>query len=237
MFAYRPVALYTATVSTAHQFQRARRPEHKEQRREAILAAARELAEERSVREISLGDIARHVGLAKSNLLRYFESREELFLRLLIREWETWRLAATERLRSGEATPSQVAHTVAHTLAERPLFCDLITEMAAVLERNVSVTTVQAFKADSLDKVDLLGEVVAERLPALSAADGRETIAAALIITAGLWPIANPAPHVGAMFAEIPELTRAHVNFEERLQELLTALITGFLHPDAPNRR
>jgi hypothetical protein len=49
-----------------------------------------------------------------------------------------------------------------------------------------------------------------------------------LIITAGLWPIANPAPHVSAMYAAIPELTRAHVDFEQRLEQLLKALIAGF---------
>src|SRR3954468_22592216 len=95
-------------------YQRARSPEHKEQRREAILAAARELAAERSVRAVSLGDIARAVALAKSNLLRYFESREEIFLTLLRREWQGWRDAAA-------ATPD--AAGLAHTLAERPLFC------------------------------------------------------------------------------------------------------------------
>ncbi|MDX6524592.1 MAG: hypothetical protein QOI43_103, partial [Gaiellales bacterium] len=60
-------------------YQRARSAEHKEERREAILAAARELAAERSVREVSLGDIARRVGLAKSNVLRYYETREEVY--------------------------------------------------------------------------------------------------------------------------------------------------------------
>jgi hypothetical protein len=35
------------------------------------------------------------------------------------------------------------------------------------------------------------------------------------------------------MFAELPELTRAHVDFEPRLKELLKALITGFLHGDS----
>jgi hypothetical protein len=60
----------------------------------------------------------------------------------------------------------------------------------------------------------------------------RETIAAALIITAGLWPIANPAPHVTAMYAEDRALTRAHVDFEDRLQHLLSALITGFLNTE-----
>ena len=83
-------------------YQRARRPEQKEERREAILAAARALASERSVRAVSLGDIAREVGLAKSNVLRYFESREEVFLTLLLREWEAWREAgAPGRRRPG----------------------------------------------------------------------------------------------------------------------------------------
>lgn len=217
-------------MSAVPRFQRARSPEHKQERREAILAAAHDLAGEHPVREISLGDIARRIGLAKSNLLRYFESREDVFLQLLLREWEDWREDTAQQLASRPATPESVAATVAHTLAGRPRFCDLVSEMASVLERNVTVSTVRAFKAETLDKVDDLGAVVSERLPNLNTADGRETIAAALIITAGLWPIANPAPHVSAMYADIPELTRAHVDFEERLRHLLTTLITGFLH-------
>ncbi len=224
-------------MATTYEFQRARRPEHKEERREAILAAARELAGERPVREISLGDIARRVGLAKSNLLRYFESREDVFLRLLLREWESWRVSLTTRLRSGGATADDVAATIARTIAERPLFCDLISEMSAVLERNVSVATVQAFKSQSLDKVDDLGAVVTERIPDLDSPHGRETIAAALIITAGLWPIANPAPHVTAMYAEDPALTRAHLDFEDHLRQLLSALITGFLNTQTTKPR
>jgi AcrR family transcriptional regulator len=224
-------------VATTYEFRRARRPEHKEERREAILAAARELAGERPVREVSLGDIARRVGLAKSNVLRYFESREDIFLRMLLREWESWRTALTERLRSGGATADDVATTIARTIAERPLFCDLISEMSAVLERNVSVATVQAFKSQSLDKVDDLGAVVAERVPGLDGPHARETIAAALVITAGLWPIANPAPRVFAMFAEDPALTRTHVDFEDHLQHLVSALITGFLNTATPKPR
>lgn len=218
-------------------FQRARRPEHKDERREAILAAARELAVERPVREVSLGDIARRVGLAKSNLLRYFEYREDIFLHLLLREWESWRVNLTVRLRSGRTTANSVARTISRTITERPLFCDLVSEMSAVLERNVSVGAVQAFKSESLDKVDDLGAVVAERMPGLQDEYGRETIAAALIITAGLWPIANPAPHVTAVFAEKPELNRAHIDFEERLQQLLTTLVTGFLNTETAKPR
>src|SRR5690349_2886626 len=119
-------------------YQRARRPEQKEERRATILAAARHLAEQRSVREVSLGDIAREVDLAKSNLLRYFESREEIFLTLLAREWAAWCEAAAA------TTPD--ADGLARTLAERRLFCDLLGEQTAVLERNVSADAVRTFR-------------------------------------------------------------------------------------------
>jgi AcrR family transcriptional regulator len=224
-------------VEVTHPYQRARRPEHKDERREAILAASRELAAKRPVREISLGDVARQVGLAKSNLLRYFESREDIFLRLLLREWESWRVNLTMQLAASPTTANSVATTIARTIAEHPLFCDLISEMSAVLERNVSVGAVQAFKSQSLDKVDDLGTVVAQRMPGLPKEYGRETIAGALIITAGLWPIANPAPHIAAAFAQNPALIRAHIDFEERLQQLLSALITGFLNTDTVKPR
>jgi AcrR family transcriptional regulator len=216
-------------VSAVPEYQRARRPEHKEERREAILAAARALAAERAVREVSLGDIARRVGLAKSNLLRYFESREEIFLQLLVREWDAWRVDAAGQLGNRPRAPDKVAAVLAHTLAERPLFCDLMSELASVLERNVSASTVRAFKAKSLDMVDDIGAVVAARVPQLAPADAREVVAAALVFTAGLWPMANPASHVSEMYADVPELTRAHVDFEVRLRRLLATLITGFL--------
>src|ERR1700754_2367874 len=105
-------------------YQRARRPEQKEERRAAILDAARELAADRAVRDITLTDIAAHVGMAKSAVLRYFETREEVYLHLLAEEWEDYVVAATKRLRRSAPTPAGVAKAIAKTYAERPLFCD-----------------------------------------------------------------------------------------------------------------
>jgi AcrR family transcriptional regulator len=197
-------------------YQRARRPEQKAQRRETILAAARGLASQRSVREVSLGEIAREVDLAKSNLLRYFESRVEIFLTLLTREWRGWREAAGE-------TPD--AAGLARTLAERPLFCDLLGEQSAVLERNVSAEAVRAFRAASIDLVRGLAADVAA-VTDLREGDAFEVVAAALLIAAGLYPLTNPAPHIVAIYAAEPGLLQPE--FEGRLRTLLAALIAGF---------
>jgi AcrR family transcriptional regulator len=202
--------------SIAMAYQRARSPEHKEERREAILAAAHELARESSVRDVSLGDIARRVGLAKSNLLRYCESREAVFLPLLEREWEAWRRAAA-------AEPD--APGLARTLAERPFFCDLLGEQSAVLEHNVSGETVRAFRAASIDLVRGLAADVASTT-GLADADAFEVVAAALLIAAGLYPLTNPAPHVVEIYAESPGLLQP--DFEGRLRGLLETLIAGY---------
>ena len=40
--------------------------------------------------EITLNELSRRVGLAKSNVLRYFESREAVLLELLDSMWQDW---------------------------------------------------------------------------------------------------------------------------------------------------
>ena len=77
-------------MTTAEAFQRARRPEQKQQRQDAILGAARELALRDGVRNVSLADIAARIGIHKSALLRYFETREQIFLELTAAAWRDW---------------------------------------------------------------------------------------------------------------------------------------------------
>ncbi len=58
---------------TAPAFRRARSDEQRAERREAVLATAAAMLGELRVQELSLNELSRRVGLAKSNVLRYFE--------------------------------------------------------------------------------------------------------------------------------------------------------------------
>ena len=69
-------------------FERARQPEQKAQRREALLDAAAALLAERGLGDVSLSAIARRAGMSKASVYRYFESREAIFLELLARDYE-----------------------------------------------------------------------------------------------------------------------------------------------------
>ena len=79
-------------------FRRARSAAAKQLRESAILEAARVLGAERGIRQITLTEIAEAVGMHKLALLRYFETREEIFLRLTADGWREWSAALRTEL-------------------------------------------------------------------------------------------------------------------------------------------
>src|SRR5687767_11488863 len=130
-------------------FLRARRPEQKQQRYASILDAARELALRDGVGAVSLADIAAEVGMHKSALLKYFETREEIFLRLAETEFAEWAAGALAALSTAAPEPCEVADALAGSVADRPLLCQLLLHTPLTLERNVSLDVVRAFKLAS----------------------------------------------------------------------------------------
>src|ERR1700689_1216708 len=154
-------------MSTSAAFQRARRPEQKQQREDAILGAPRELALRDGVRNVSLNDIAARIGIHKSALLRYFETREQIFLELTAASWRDWAQALHADLDGAAAAGSAelVADVVARSFADRPLLCDLIPHTALNLERNVSPAAVRRYKLTSLGAVSDAAGLVHRVLP------------------------------------------------------------------------
>src|SRR5260370_29344185 len=105
-------------------FQRARSAAAKQLRESAILQAARALGAGRGIRQITLTDIGEAVGMHKSALLRYFETREEIFLRLTADGWREWSTALRAGLDELAApTPAALSRVFASTLAAPGLFC------------------------------------------------------------------------------------------------------------------
>ncbi|MHA7987177.1 TetR family transcriptional regulator [Rathayibacter sp. CAU 1779] len=213
-------------------FQRARSPEAKQQREEAILAAARELAAERGIRQITLTDIADAVGMHKSALLRYFETREEIFLRLTSDGWRDWSAALRGELDAldvSDAGPDAVASALSGTLASHGMFCDLLAQAPMNLERNVSPDAVRRFKYGTHAEVEAIVASMQRVLPALSDADGVDVVASATALAGAFWQIATPGPEIAALYRSDPRLAHAIVEVGPRLRRILRELLTGAL--------
>lgn len=215
-------------MSSADTFQRARSAEAKAAREQAILDAARALASERGIREITLTDIADAVGMHKSAMLRYFETREEIFLRLTADGWREWTPELCERVRAA-STASGVAAAFAATLAARGPFCDLLAQAPLNLERNVSVEAVRAFKLTTGESLARIADAVREALPALSDTAARDLVAAGTSLAGTFWQVSTPPPPIAELYRTDPRLGHALVDLEPRLQRILTAYLTGAL--------
>src|SRR5256885_10512925 len=105
-------------------FRRSRSDEQLEIRRQAILLVAAGMVAEMPVAELSLNELSRRVGLAKSNVLRYFESREAVLLELLDNAWRDWLARLTEALppRVDPTAPAPVPYPpIAAPVTQSPL--------------------------------------------------------------------------------------------------------------------
>lgn len=217
---------------TEQAFQRARSPEHKSQRREAILKAAAEIAVSRSIRAVSLGDIADAVSIHKSALLRYFATREEIYLELGRRAWRQWARALEATLATiavGDA--AAVAAQLATSFAQRPLLCDLIPHAALNLERHATLDAIRAYKLDSIGSVRRVAAAISKALPQLDDGDRTEIVSCAALLAGAMWQIATPPPGLAELYASDPELGHPSVDFEPQLAARIATFVAGLVSP------
>ncbi|BAL88307.1 putative TetR-family transcriptional regulator [Actinoplanes missouriensis 431] len=208
-------------------FQRARSTQAKEERSAALLRAAVELATRSGVRAVTLTEIATAAGVHVSGVRRYFGSREEIYLRLAAQEWDSWASAVAEALAGRHDVPAvDLADLLSGTLAERPLFCDLLPHVPLTLEREVPQETVREFKLDALDAVTTLAGAITAST-ALTIEQVHDLIAAITALAGSLWQIAHPPQTLATLYEQDPRLAHAASDFTPRLARLVTALLTG----------
>jgi AcrR family transcriptional regulator len=217
-------------------FQRARNQEQREARRQAILGAAAAMLAEMAVAEITLNELSRRAGLAKSNVLRYFESREAVLLELLDSAWQEWLVqldrdlqVAVDAAAPADGRGGQLAAALAASLASRPMLCDLISAQAAVLERNVSPQVAARYKRASIAAITALGILMLGGVPELGEQDAIRLAGVTVMMTGALWPHTQPSAAMLAAYAAEPDLAAMRLDFGATLGEVLEVMTAGLL--------
>ncbi|MFI7142473.1 TetR family transcriptional regulator [Streptomyces massasporeus] len=208
--------------------QRARRPEHKELRLAAIVDSARSLALEKGVRAVTLTDIAARAGINKSAVLRYVETREDIYLRLTAECWSRWAAALREALgKRTDGTADELATQLCRTVVDQPLLCDLLAHAPLHLERHVSADAVLAYKLAALAALDDMTTTGARFQPVLEDGEVRELISTTSLLAGALWQISNPPEALARLYAEEPRLAHAVVDFLPRLTGAARTMAAG----------
>ena len=218
----------TKSQSEKKTWQRARSPEQRRERIDAILAAAGHLLDRGGVEATGLNAIARETGLSKPGLYGYFESREAMLLELCLAEIESWSTTFTRRLRryAGSGDVSVVARVFADVLAKHPRLCVLLVSLATVLEQNVTAETAEEFKGAFLEHARPAVEAMASVLPALAWDGAFRAFGTLMMSASGLYPHAHPSPVVEEVLAK-PELACMAFEFRPAMEDLARAYLLG----------
>ncbi|MGW0538443.1 TetR family transcriptional regulator [Streptomyces sp. NPDC003032] len=215
------------------EFQRARSAEQRLERRRQILAAAAAMLTEMPVAKLSLNELSRRIGLAKSNVLRYFESREAVLLELLQAEMRDW-IAEVEHTTGPVAgTPyergDQLAQTLAASLAGRPVLCDLLSAQAAVLEHNISTEVAIRHKHVAWQSTQILVEQVQRHLPELGTEGAYRLVETTLLTAMAAWPCSRPSEALQAAYDSNPALAALRTDFADLVRHTAEVTVCGLL--------
>ncbi len=188
---------------------------------------------EMPVARLSLNELSRRVGLAKANVMRYFESREAILLDLLDTEIQDW-IAELERVRpSGEATVRErgdrLADTVATSLARRPVLCDLLSAQGSVLEHNISTDIGIRHKHAARQSLETLVQVTLRHLPELGAGGAAALVESTLLMAMTAWQCSRPSEAMLAAYASDPALAAMRLDFTDLVRRTTAVTASGLL--------
>ncbi|WP_198645411.1 TetR family transcriptional regulator [Thalassobius sp. I31.1] len=208
-------------------FQRARQADQIAERRSAILQSARDLCAEFGVMGWSLNELGRRADVTKSNLYRYFESREEILLVLMHEETHKFACDFAARTKNQKMTVPELSALLADFYARQPMLCDLLCVSSSILEHNIELKKIRDIKMAGFEDAQVVNHAISSVLENISEAQAARISLFSGIVVAGLWPMTRPnAP--AQQLATFDGFEGMAMSFQGELSELLEAQISGF---------
>lgn len=139
---------------------RARSPQHKQERMDAIMDAAESLYRTLPYHEINMGLIAKELGWSRSNLYKYAATQEEIFLALHMRAQRAYVDALVKALKDSPMDNTVFAQKWAKVTAKHTDFLRYQDILIAIIESNSSFEKLVEFKGAFGDIVGPVIEVL-----------------------------------------------------------------------------
>lgn len=209
-------------------WQRARTEEKKSERRDAIYAAALALFKRDGYENVSLNRIAAEAEFTKSNVYRYFSSREEIFLnifRSLFVAWVEDICRKLRRLPEGEDI-NVVSKTWVKSFTSHRKFLDLTPFLFVSLEKNSAFEQLLEFKRASMNLLHRVASEIGRIYPELEGEKSFEFLNLSYAATSSYWA-ANSQNEALKKIYRLPELTVLKPDFERDLERAVDIILGG----------
>lgn len=118
-----------------------------EARKDEIIAACAKLYRTMSFKEITIKEIGNATSFTRTSIYNYFQTKEEIFLALLQKEYELWN-GRLRQMRAEHETmaPTEFADALAHSLEERKNLLKIMSMNHYDMEENSRLERLTDFK-------------------------------------------------------------------------------------------
>ena len=167
-------------------------PELIAERREEIISACAKLYQTMSFKEITLKEIGNEVPFSRPTIYNYFQTKEEIFLALLGREYERWIIDLeaiyneNDRLKKEE-----LVSKIARCLADRPQLLKLIAMNLYEMEANSRLEQLVAFKQTYRRLIETFEKLFEKFLSGMTAAQTQKLLCLFIPFMFGVYPMTN----------------------------------------------
>lgn len=190
-------------------------------RKEEIITACAELYKTMSFKDITVKEIGNATTFTRTSIYNYFQTKEEIFLALLQREYELWicRLkqiqAEHERM-----TGAEFADALAHSLEERKNLLKIMSMNHYDMEENSRIERLIEFKVVYGQSLEEVGNCLDKFFPEMTVQDKQDFIFSFFPFMFGIYPYtvvtekqreAMAQAKVNYVYMSIYEITYAEV--------------------------
>jgi len=176
-------------------------------RKEEIIEACARLYETMSFKEITIKEIGTATSFTRTSIYNYFETKEEIFLALLQREYELW-VDVMNAVMADRAsmTRDELARTLARTLTDRPRLLRLLSMNLYDMEANSRPERLAEFKVAYGASLDAVTRMVEKYIPEMNEAGCQQFLYAFFPFIYGIYPYTSVTEKQKAAMAqaEIP---------------------------------
>ncbi len=177
-------------------------------RKEEIINACALLYETMSFKEITIKDIGRATSFTRTSIYNYFQTKEEIFLALLQREYELW-IRQLRQIQAEHETMTRLefAGALAHSLEERENLLKIMSMNHYDMEENSRLERLVEFKVVYGQSLTEVRNCLSRFFPEMSIEDKQNFIFSFFPFMFGIYP------YTVVTEKQREAMTRAKVNY------------------------
>lgn len=158
-------------------------------RKEEIITACAELYKTMSFKEITIKEIGNATTFTRTSIYNYFQTKEEIFLALLQREYELWiRRLKQIQVEHERMTGAEFADALAHSLEERGNLLKIMSMNHYDMEDNSRIERLIEFKVVYGQSLAEVRNCLDKFFPEMTAQDKQDFIFSFFPFMFGIYP-------------------------------------------------